>query len=54
MLITGIKTGQCPKCDIEHNELESADTPVALWDLMTVLNVLALIDKDYVAFNHAC
>jgi hypothetical protein len=54
VLVTGIKTGQCLKCDIEHDELGSADTPAALRDLMAVLNVLALIDEDYVAFNHAC
>jgi len=53
-LITGIKTGQCPKCNIEHNELGSADTPAALRDLTAVLNVLALINEDYIAFNHAC
>ena len=54
VLITGIKTGQCLKCVIEHDKLGSADTPAALQDLTVVLNVLALINEDYVAFNHAC
>jgi hypothetical protein len=54
VLVTGIKTGQCPKCDIEHDKLRSAGIPAALWDLMVVLNVLALINEDYVPFNHAC
>ncbi|KAG6381462.1 hypothetical protein JVT61DRAFT_34 [Boletus reticuloceps] len=53
VLITGTKT-ECPKCDIEHDELSSANMPAELQDLNAVLDALALVDEDYIAFAQAC
>ncbi|KIJ59346.1 hypothetical protein HYDPIDRAFT_100858 [Hydnomerulius pinastri MD-312] len=54
LLVTGIKTGECPKCDIPHAELGSSTSPAKLRDLDAILAALSLVDEDYVQFTKAC
>ncbi|KAG1874431.1 hypothetical protein F4604DRAFT_1880886 [Suillus subluteus] len=42
LLTTGIKSGECPKCDIPHTELGSSHFPVNLRDLDAILAALSL------------
>ncbi|KAG1729535.1 uncharacterized protein EDB91DRAFT_1239235 [Suillus paluster] len=54
LLVTGMKTGECPKCDIPSSELGSKDLPFELRDLDRILDVLALVDEDPNQFAKAC
>lgn len=55
LLVTGIKTGQCPKCPIPHDSLGDHQDPVPeLRDLNAVLDALAAIDKGPTEFARAC
>ncbi|KIJ58077.1 hypothetical protein HYDPIDRAFT_103314, partial [Hydnomerulius pinastri MD-312] len=54
LLVTGIKTGECPKCDIPHAELGSSTSPAKLRDLEAILAALSLVDEDYIQFTKAC
>ncbi|KAG1828745.1 hypothetical protein DFJ58DRAFT_876866 [Suillus subalutaceus] len=54
LLTTGIKSGECPKCDIPHTELGSPHFPVNLRDLNAILAALSLIDEDYDLWRRAC
>ncbi|KAG2078736.1 hypothetical protein BDR04DRAFT_1124421 [Suillus decipiens] len=54
LLVTGIKTGECPKCDIPSTELGSKDLPFELCDLDQILDALALVDDDPNQFAKAC
>ncbi|KAG2738946.1 hypothetical protein P692DRAFT_20882431 [Suillus brevipes Sb2] len=56
VLATGIKTTQCPKCDIPPDELGLA-TGIANWqprDLGAVLDALCALDEGGLAFVRAC
>ncbi|KAI0670040.1 hypothetical protein C8Q78DRAFT_976760, partial [Trametes maxima] len=55
LLVTGCKTGECPKCNVSRGELgSSADTSRPLRDLGTILDALAAIDEGPLAFTRAC
>ncbi|KAG1738098.1 uncharacterized protein EDB91DRAFT_1082859 [Suillus paluster] len=54
LLVTGMKTGECPKCDIPSTELGSKDLPFELQDLDEILDALALADEDPTQFAKAC
>ncbi|KAG0692585.1 hypothetical protein DFH29DRAFT_985732 [Suillus ampliporus] len=54
LLVTGMKTGECPKCDIPSTELGSKDLPFELRNLDEILNALALADEDPTQFAKAC
>ncbi|KAG1789961.1 uncharacterized protein HD556DRAFT_1433520 [Suillus plorans] len=54
LLVTGIKTGECPKCDIPSDELGSKDLPFHTRDLGDILDALALVDEDPYEFTKAC
>ncbi|KAG2048053.1 hypothetical protein BDR06DRAFT_976240 [Suillus hirtellus] len=47
LLTTGIKSRECPKCDVPHKELGSPDVPVKLCNLEAIVAALSLIDEDY-------
>ncbi|KAG1903207.1 uncharacterized protein F5891DRAFT_1106185 [Suillus fuscotomentosus] len=54
LLTTGIKSGECPKCDVPHEELGSPDVPVKLRDLEAIVAALSLVDEDYDLWRQAC
>ncbi|KAG1832887.1 hypothetical protein DFJ58DRAFT_719474 [Suillus subalutaceus] len=54
LLATGIKTTECPKCDIPPDELESSTTPFEIRDFDAVLEALATIDIGALEFVQAC
>ncbi|KIK78447.1 hypothetical protein PAXRUDRAFT_325404 [Paxillus rubicundulus Ve08.2h10] len=54
VLVSGTKTGDCHKCDIDHNTLGSKDSPFHLRDLGEILEALALADIDPVGFAKRC
>ncbi|KIJ09125.1 hypothetical protein PAXINDRAFT_87903, partial [Paxillus involutus ATCC 200175] len=54
VLVTGTKTGECPKCDIAHSALGSSTAPANLRDLDAILAALSLIDVDYAQFTKTC
>ncbi|KAG2356418.1 hypothetical protein BDR07DRAFT_1453416 [Suillus spraguei] len=54
LLVTGMKTGECPKCDIPSSELGSKDLPFELRNMDEILNTLALADDDLIQFAKAC
>lgn len=54
LLVTGIKTGECYSCKIEHDNLGS-HTEYKLRDLDTILNALDLLDgNNPTAFTCTC
>ncbi|KAG1869333.1 hypothetical protein DFJ58DRAFT_723180 [Suillus subalutaceus] len=56
VLATGVKTTQCPKCDVPSDELGLA-AGVANWqprDLGVVLDALCALDEGGLAFVRAC
>ena len=55
VLVTGCKTGECPKCPIPRNEVgDNADTSRPFRDLGKVLDALAAADKGPRTFTRAC
>ncbi|KAG1740114.1 uncharacterized protein EDB91DRAFT_1237348 [Suillus paluster] len=54
LLVTGMKTGECLKCDIPSTELGSKDLPFELQNLDEILDALALSDEDLTQFVKAC
>ena len=55
VLVTGCKTGECPKCPIPRDEVgNDADTLRAFRDLGKVLDALAAADNGPRAFTRAC
>lgn len=54
MLTTGIKSRECPKCNVPHEELGSPDVPVKLRDLKAILAALSLVDEDFDLWRQAC
>lgn len=53
-LVTGVKNGECPKCEIPHDQLGSNDTPLQPRNLDKILAALALADSDPARFARAC
>ncbi|KAG2071645.1 hypothetical protein BDR04DRAFT_1128078 [Suillus decipiens] len=54
LLATGIKTTECPKCDIPPDELESSTTPFEIRNFDAVLEALTTIDVGALEFVQAC
>lgn len=54
LLVTGVKTGECPKCDVPSGELGNNVLPCHSQDLGLILDALALVDKDPYEFTKAC
>ncbi|TBU41221.1 hypothetical protein BD309DRAFT_868732, partial [Dichomitus squalens] len=55
LLVTGCKTGECPKCPINRNDVgESTDTSRPLQDLERILRAVSAIDEGPRAFTRAC
>lgn len=55
VLVTGCKTGECPKCTIPRDEVGASPEPLRpIRDLENVLNALATINDGPRAFTKAC
>ncbi|KIK72125.1 hypothetical protein PAXRUDRAFT_799979, partial [Paxillus rubicundulus Ve08.2h10] len=56
LLVTGVKTGECPGCDIPCGELGSHGVGAAIKfrDLGNILDALSLVDGDPLGFTKAC
>ncbi|KAG2064838.1 hypothetical protein BDR04DRAFT_1130628 [Suillus decipiens] len=54
LLATGVKFGECPKCDVEAKDTGSNMTPFHMRKLSEVLDALAAFDHGNLAFVHAC
>lgn len=56
VLVTGVKTTQCPSCDVPSDELGLAAGAASyqLQNLNAVLNALSTLDEGGLAFVHAC
>ncbi|KAI1782635.1 hypothetical protein LXA43DRAFT_977455 [Ganoderma leucocontextum] len=55
LLVTGCKTGDCPKCPITRDDVgNSSDTSHPLRDLNNVFNALCALDESPAAFAKAC
>ncbi|KIJ60180.1 hypothetical protein HYDPIDRAFT_32446 [Hydnomerulius pinastri MD-312] len=54
LLVTGVKTGECPGCDIPRGELGSTDTAHEFRDLKNILDALGLVDGNPLQFTKAC
>ncbi|KAG2338131.1 hypothetical protein BDR05DRAFT_978271 [Suillus weaverae] len=54
LLTTGIKFGDCPKCDVEKDDTESNTVPLHLQNIGEVLDALAALDQGNLAFVRAC
>ncbi|KAG1897487.1 uncharacterized protein F5891DRAFT_1129926 [Suillus fuscotomentosus] len=54
LLAAGVKSMECPKCDVPTDELESNTAQCDIRDLHAVLDALALIDEGDLAFVQAC
>ena len=54
VLVSGCKTGQCPKCDIDRKKLGDLDTQSSYRDLQKVLDALSTFDNDPAGYSAAC
>ena len=54
VLVTGIKSGECPKCDILRDNLGSDQEPFRIRDLNEIHEVLSLVDSDPRHYTRAC
>ncbi|KIK00485.1 hypothetical protein K443DRAFT_122789 [Laccaria amethystina LaAM-08-1] len=54
VLVTAIKTGECPICPAKGDELEDPDCVREHRDLTEILDALNSIDKGATEFTHAC
>ena len=55
LLVTGCKTGDCPKCPIDRDDVgDSSDTSRPLRDLDKVFDALCTLDESPAAFTKAC
>ncbi|KAG2154332.1 uncharacterized protein EDB93DRAFT_1320044 [Suillus bovinus] len=54
LLATGIKFGECPKCDVEADETGSNTAPLHLQKMSKVLDALAALDDGNLSFVRAC
>ncbi|KIL56888.1 hypothetical protein M378DRAFT_16692 [Amanita muscaria Koide BX008] len=53
-LVTGTKYGECPKCQIHHDNLGCAFTPLLRRDLHKTLDVLAMVDIHPTQYAAIC
>ncbi|KAG1846300.1 hypothetical protein C8R48DRAFT_750603 [Suillus tomentosus] len=54
LLATGIKFGDCPKCDVEKDDTESNTVQLHLRKIGEVLDALTALDQGNLAFVRAC
>ncbi|EPQ49860.1 hypothetical protein GLOTRDRAFT_51483, partial [Gloeophyllum trabeum ATCC 11539] len=56
LLVTGVKTGQCPRCPVPHDQLGecNSEDPYEFRDMDAVLDALASIADGPTAFIKAC
>ncbi|KAG1865424.1 hypothetical protein F4604DRAFT_1586067 [Suillus subluteus] len=54
LLVTGIKFGECPKCDVDADNMGSNTAPFHLRNLTKVLDALAALDEGNLSFVRAC
>lgn len=54
VLVCCCKTGDCPKCIIERNEIGESEDPSPLRDLDSILSALDELDNGPLAFAQAC
>ncbi|KIJ58277.1 hypothetical protein HYDPIDRAFT_63703, partial [Hydnomerulius pinastri MD-312] len=53
LLVTGVKMGECPGCEVPRGELGRTDDH-RFRDLRSILDALSLVDDDPVEFTKAC
>ena len=54
VLVSGCKTGECPKCDIHQEKLGDLGTQSSYQDLQKVLDALSTFDNNPVGYSSAC
>jgi hypothetical protein len=54
VLVTGVKSGECPKCETPRDEIGSIDNPLQPRNLGKILDALALANNDPARFTRAC
>ena len=54
VLVSGCKTGECPKCDIDRKKLGDLDTQSSYRDLQKVLDALSTFLKDPAGYSTTC
>ena len=54
VLVTGTKTGECPKCNIDPEKLGCIDTPYTIRDLQETCEALRQVDMDAATYRTAC
>ena len=54
VLVSGCKTGECPKCDVNRKKLGELDTESSYRDLQKVLDALATLDADPSGYHKTC
>jgi len=54
VLVSGCKTGECPKCDIDRKKLGDLNTESSYRDLQKVLDALSTLDNDPAGYFAAC
>ncbi|KAG1828595.1 hypothetical protein DFJ58DRAFT_672192 [Suillus subalutaceus] len=54
LLATGIKFGDCPKCDVKKDDTESNTVPLHLRKIGEVLDALAALNQGNLAFVRTC
>ena len=54
VLVTGIKSMECPKCDVLGKSLGNAEVPARPRDIHIVLQALSKVNGDLRSFKNAC
>ena len=54
VLVSGCKTGECPKCDIDRRKLGDLDTQSSYRDLQKVLDALSTFDSNPAGYYATC
>jgi hypothetical protein len=54
VLVTGVKTMECPKCHILSKSLGDTEAPAAPRDIYAVLEALSKVNSDLRGFKEAC
>lgn len=54
VLVTGVKTGECPKCQVSRDNVGTGTTPLIIRDLKKVKTVLATADMLPLQYAAAC
>ena len=54
VLVSGCKTGECPKCDVNRKKLGDLDTPSTYRDLQKALDALSTLDTDPAGYHNTC